>query len=63
MKVKIGNKFYDANDEPIMIILNDKEKNDINSMASHIYKYCVYPDAEEWKENNYEKIRNWMKEI
>lgn len=26
MKVKVGNKIYDSNDEPIMIILDDTDK-------------------------------------
>lgn len=53
MKVKIKNKIYSANDEPIMIIFdNDNERqvfvNQINNMPykDGKRKYCIYPDTQ-----------------
>jgi len=45
MQVKIGDKIYDSNLEPIMIILQDYNKVDINNMAEDAYKYCEFPDS------------------
>ena len=61
MKVKIGNKIYDAEKEPIMIIINKAEKQQITNMHPDATKYCQYPYAEEWKLNDYAKIKNWMR--
>jgi len=49
MKVKIGNKIIDANDEPIMLIFNDdKEKhiisNHLKNMPDKMLHYCMYPN-------------------
>lgn len=57
MIVKIGNKFYDSNDQPIMIILSEKEKTLISNMGDS-KKYCSYP------ENGYtsSQIEFWMKD-
>lgn len=44
MKVKIGDKTYDSNKEPIMIILSVKDKEDIKSMISSATKYCSFPE-------------------
>jgi len=44
MKVKVGNKIYDAEKEPIMIILSDVDKKNIANMNPECTKYCVYPD-------------------
>ena len=61
MKVKVGNKIYDGEKEPVMVILNEGEKKQISEMPKGLQKYCVYPDTKEWVENEYEKIRKWMK--
>ena len=60
MRVKIGNKIYDGRKEPIMIILNDEEKQQIADMAPDATKYCQYPDTEEWTANDYARIKEWM---
>ena len=63
MKVKVGNKIYDGNDEPVMVILNQREKEHIANMPLDATKYCVYPSEEEkWTANDYEGIKQWMKE-
>jgi len=63
MKVKVGGKIYDGEEEPVMVILSDMDKENIASMAPDATKYCAYPHAEEWIRANYKKIKEWMKEI
>jgi len=43
MKVKIGNKIFDSNIEPIMLILNSEEKVLISNMGDQD-KFCSFPD-------------------
>lgn len=50
MKVKIGDKVYDSSHEPIMLVLNDKEKWDIGHMQNTDNKYCSFPKNIETKE-------------
>jgi len=50
MKVKIGNKIYDADKEPIMIIFGSEEEksllaSNISNMASDTRKYCEFPNG------------------
>lgn len=54
MKVKIGNAIFDSNDTPIMVIMEQKEKQEISNMPYELFKYCSYPEhlpveeMEEW---------------
>jgi len=57
MKVKVGNKTYDAKEVPIMIIFEDYNKEHISQMPKDAYRYCEYPD---WME--YKQIEEWMEE-
>lgn len=57
LKVKIGNKIYDSNDEPIMIILDKQDVEYISDMPKHYTKYCSYPKTG-YTEN---EIREFMK--
>ena len=61
MKVKIGNKIHNSNKEPIMIILEPIDIDNISNMIGT--KYCSFPYDEQYEESNEEYIRNWMKEI
>ena len=45
MKVKVGNKIYDPNKEPIMLILNDKDKENIKNMHPSATMFCSFPDG------------------
>ena len=45
MKVKIGNIVYDPNEQPIMIILSDKDKENITNMLPSATKYICYPQS------------------
>ena len=56
MKVKIGNKIYDSNEEPIMLILNDGDKSNIANMHTDKYKYVSFPDL-----MSIEDVKEFMK--
>lgn len=43
MLIKIGNKIYDPNVEPLMVILTQKDKENIANMTPEATKYCVFP--------------------
>lgn len=45
MKVKVGDKVYDGNEQPVMVILEDGDKQNIANMDPGCTKYCVYPDT------------------
>lgn len=45
MKIKVGNKIYDAEDQPIMVILTDGDKDLISRMHPDATKYCSAPDT------------------
>jgi len=62
MKIKVGNKIYDGENEPVMVILTEKKKELFNEnfLKTDAKKYCVYPDTKKWNDNNYKKIKKWM---
>jgi len=45
MKVKIGHRVYDGENEPVMVILSEKDKENIRGMDSSATKYCCAPDG------------------
>lgn len=55
MKVKIGNKIYDSEKEPIMLILSDCDKKNISNMHPEADRYASYPEG-----SNSGKINVWM---
>lgn len=57
MKIKVRNKIFDGNNEPIMLILTDKDKENIRKMKTDCHKFFVFPDTMKT-----EKIEKWMKE-
>lgn len=59
MKVKVGNKIYDGEYEPVMAILTDQDKENIKNMLPECTKYCMYPEAG----YTVEEIQKWMKEV
>ena len=61
MKVKVGDKIYDGEKEPVMVILTDDDKENIANMAPEAHKYCAYPNDDCWIKNDYKAIREWMK--
>lgn len=58
MKVKVGDKIYDPENEPVMVILTEEDKENISNMSSDNSKYCAFPE-EGWSE---EAISIWMKD-
>ena len=60
MKVKIGEIIYDSEKEPIMIIFDKDDKDNISHMSNDSYKYCSFP-GEEFSEFSEEYIINFMK--
>jgi|TARA_R110000851_G_scaffold292761_1_gene447302 hypothetical protein len=44
MKIKIGTKIYDAEKEPIMLILTDQDKSNIKNMLPECSKFVIFPD-------------------
>ena len=42
MKVKIGTVVYDAETQPIMVILTQQDKKNIVNMAPEATRYCCY---------------------
>ncbi len=63
MKVRIGDKVYDGNDTPVMVILEDIDKENIRLMPKDSTKYCSYPhymsraDIEKWMNLPTEEIK------
>jgi hypothetical protein len=55
MIVKIGNKLYSAHNQPIMLILDDRDKANIAAMLPGANRYCAFPD---WMENT--KVEKFM---
>jgi hypothetical protein len=45
MKVKVGEKIYDSEKEPIMLILSESDKENIYNMLPDAKKYCSFPDG------------------
>ena len=60
MKVKVGNKIYDSNNEPVMVMLSKGEREQIAKMHPLATKYCVYPDNKKLIEDNHKRIKEWM---
>lgn len=56
MKVKIGNKTYTTKDGPIMVILADKDKENIASMRPKDTKYCQFEDEDAENINEFMEI-------
>lgn len=43
MKIKIGDTIYEANKQPIMVILDNLDKHIISQMPKDKYKFCQHP--------------------
>lgn len=58
MKVKIGDQVYDSNEQPVLLILSDQDKENIANMHPDAHKYCVFPESVD--ENT---VREFMKVV
>jgi hypothetical protein len=56
MKVKVGDKIYSGEDQPVMVILTEQDKYNIENMLPDCTKYAMYPDGE----FSAEEIHEWM---
>lgn len=56
MKVKIGNTVYDSTAEPILLMLDDEDVENISNMGEQ-RNYCSFPHDED-----VDKISKWMNE-
>jgi hypothetical protein len=45
MKVKIGDKIYDSTEEPILLILNEGDKRNLERMDPDATKFLSFPDG------------------
>ncbi len=43
MIVKIGMDVFDSSEQPIMLVLNKKDKENISNMLPEATKYCAFP--------------------
>ena len=43
MLVKIGNKIYTADKEPIMIIRQDGDEENMHCLKDNSYRFCFFP--------------------
>ncbi len=68
MKVKVGNKIYDGEDAPVMVILSDADKRNIANMLPECTKYASFPygsnddDMEKWMDakEDYPQSQNYI---
>ena len=52
MKVKIGDTIYDSSKEPIMLILSNKDKENISNMHEDATKFISFPNDKDLKDIN-----------
>ena len=58
MKVKIGDTVYNGDDVRIMVILTDKDKENIARMEPECDKYCEFPQTDDEQE-----VARWMSDV
>jgi len=59
MRVKIGDKWFDGNEQPVMVELTDSDKQNIANMLPHCTKYAMFPDNDH---RSTEDMKKWMSE-
>ena len=59
MKVKVGDKTYDSEDVPVMVVLEGQDKERICSMPPDLHCYVSAPAGYFESEDMY---REWMEE-
>ena len=69
MQVKVGNTVYDGLNEPVMVILTDRDKTAILDLDIEDERYCHYPagmklkDINEWMNQDGEGVSNPWKSM
>lgn len=56
MIVKIGDLIANSEDQPVMVVLSDQDKENIANMLPECHKYCSFPENRKESE-----IRDFMK--
>lgn len=59
MKVKIRDRVYDGELEPVMVILTAQDKGNIKNMLPHCTRYCQFPDEGFLPS----EIERWMEDV
>jgi hypothetical protein len=55
MLVQVGNRIFDAEHEPVMVILSPRDKANIANMQPEATKYCCFPP-----EMSPDAVEKWM---
>ncbi len=56
MQVRIGDTLYDADKQPIMLVLSDLDRQQIAAMPAGLHRFCVFP-ADKFDKDT---IQQWM---
>jgi len=56
MRVKVGNRVYDSEEQPVMVVLSDSDKKNIAEMLPECTMYTAFPEYCTGRE-----IEEWMK--
>ena len=59
MRVKIGDQIYSSNDEPILLILDEGDRQGIINLDPDAKGYCVYPQ----EKFTPDQIAEWMSNV
>ena len=62
MKVKVGDRIYDGDKESVMVILTQNDRRNIANMSPGNTKYCCFPNVSEWMDDDFAKLKAWMKD-
>jgi hypothetical protein len=57
MKVKIGDKIHDAEEEPILVILTESDKQNIANLPPNAPGYLVFPES-----SDVDQLTIWARE-
>lgn len=60
MKIKIGNKIYTSEDQPIMVIFSASNKETIANMPAENYKFCEFAKGMDEDEVKYKQELAYM---
>jgi hypothetical protein len=60
MLVKVGDKVYSSQDQPIMVVLAEQDKRNIANMLPDATRYAEFSDALGWTD---EQKFQWMREL
>lgn len=56
MKIKVGDQVFDDESIPVMIILSEQDKLNIENMPTTAFKYALFPEDYGTKD----EMKDWM---